>query len=108
MVNLGCSKSKLDVDLKNMNKKIQTKTESYIQFSEEEIEQFGWEPNQKLSITVEDGNIILTPFKKLEIDLNEVAKCDLIELIRISLEEDKSMNEVFEDIIKLFIKNHEE
>jgi bifunctional DNA-binding transcriptional regulator/antitoxin component of YhaV-PrlF toxin-antitoxin module len=91
-----------------MNKKIQTKTESYIQFSEEEIEQFGWEPNQKLSITVEDGNIILTPFKKLEIDLDEFTKDDLIELIALSLEEDKSMNEVFEDIIKLFIKNHEE
>ena len=83
-----------------MNKKI-TETKQYsIEFTEEEIAEFGWEENQKFEVIEnDDGSIILEPYKKMEIDLGDLSKDELIALMNISCEKDISMNDVIRDII---------
>jgi hypothetical protein len=88
-------------------KKIQQQTESFIQFTPEEIESFGWEENQKLTITEEDGTIIMTPHVKMEIDLGEFDRSILEELIHQSCERDVSVNEVIEDVLRGIIEENE-
>lgn len=82
-----------------MIKKIQKQEELFIQFTPEEIESFGWEPNQKFTITEEDGNIILIPHVKVEIDLDEFSKQELIALVDQSCERDVSMNDLIAEIL---------
>jgi bifunctional DNA-binding transcriptional regulator/antitoxin component of YhaV-PrlF toxin-antitoxin module len=91
-----------------MIKKIQEKTESYVQFTPEEIESFGWKENQKLTITEEeDGTIIMRPYTKVEIDLGEFDRNILEELIHQSCERDVSVNEVIEEVLREIIKEND-
>lgn len=82
-----------------MIKKVQEKTELFIEFTPEEIESFGWEENQKLTISEEDGNIILTPHVKVEIDLDEFSKQELMALMNESCDRDISMNDLIAEIL---------
>jgi len=83
-----------------MNKKLIETKQYSIEFTEEEIAEFGWEENQKLEVTEnEDGSIILEPYKKMEIDLEDFTKEQLIALMNISCEKDISMNEVISEIL---------
>ena len=49
------------------HKKVQEKKDLFIQFSEEEIQELGWEENQKLSIKVDEetGAITNKPWVKM-------------------------------------------
>ncbi len=84
-----------------MIKKLREETVHYIQFTEEEISELGFEENQKFEVSCEeDGSILLKPFTKLEIDLEDLPKSTLIHLISESCDKDISMNEVFSDILE--------
>lgn len=83
-----------------MNKKIIETKQYNIQFTEEEMAEFGWEDNQKFEVNEnEDGSIILKPYVKLEIELDNLSKEELIALMDISCEKDISMNDVIRDIL---------
>lgn len=82
-----------------MIKTIQTKTEQYIQFTDEEIEELGWEKGQKFTISEENGAVILQPWKSIEIDLGEFRREALEWLINESCERDVSVGEVIRDVL---------
>lgn len=78
-----------------MNKKLKETKQYSIEFTEEELAEFGWEDNQKIEITEnEDGSILLEPFKKVTIDLDLLDREDLTKIIILSCEMDISTNEV--------------
>lgn len=85
----------------NKTKKVQEKKELYIQFSEEEIQEMGWEENQKLSVKVDEktGQITLQPFVKMELDISDWPKEILEFLIEESCERDISVNEVINEVL---------
>lgn len=85
----------------NKTKKVQEKKELYIQFSEEEIQEIGWEENQKLSVKVDEktGQITLEPFVKMELDISDWPKEILEFLIEESCERDISVNEVINEVL---------
>jgi hypothetical protein len=86
--------------------KIFTKTilptdDVYIQFTDEEIEEFGWEKGQKLEFQAqEDGSFKLIPFKKIELDIEEWPIEFLHSIIKESCEEDISVNDVINNRLK--------
>ena len=52
-------------------KKVLEKKDLYIQFSEEEMQELGWEAGQKLSFKFDEETkaITLEPFVKMELDV---------------------------------------
>jgi hypothetical protein len=90
-------------------KKVLEKKELYIQFSDEEINEIGWEEGQKLSISYdEDTNAIaLKPYVKVDIDMSEWSRELLEFLVSESCRKDVSCNQIVEDVLvsSLNIKN---
>lgn len=82
-------------------KKIQEKKDLFIQFSEEEMQEMGWEEGQKFSFDFDDEtkSITLKPFVKMKIDISEWDREILEFLIRESCDRDVSVNEVINEVL---------
>ena len=81
-------------------KTIKEKKELYIDFTEEEMSDLGWKENQRLSIDVkDDGCIEIKPWKTIELDTESWDPSIYRMLVTLSLEQDKSVNDVIVDII---------
>lgn len=87
-------------------KKVQEKKELYLQFSEEEMQELGWEEGQKLSFKFNEETkaITLEPFVKMEIDISEWPIEILQFLVEESCDRDISVNEVINETLLKFIE----
>jgi hypothetical protein len=90
-------------------KKVQEKKELYIQFSEEEMQELGWEEGQKLSFKFDEETkaITLEPFVKMELDITEWPVEILQFLVGESCEKDISVNEVISNTLEQSLKNYD-
>jgi hypothetical protein len=90
-------------------KKILEKKDLYIQFSEEEIQEMGWEEGQKLSFKFDEETktITLEPFVKMELDITEWPVEILQFLVGESCERDISVNEIINETLLKFIDKNE-
>ena len=86
-------------------KKIQEKKELYIQFSDEEMHELGWEEGQKLSFKFDEETkaITLEPYVKMEIEISEWPREILEFLIQESCDRDISVNEIINETLLKFI-----
>ena len=91
-------------------KKIQEKKELYIQFSEEEMQELGWEEGQKLSFKFDEETkaITLEPFVKMELDISEWDREILEFLVGESCNRDISVNEVINEVLTKSLKNYDD
>jgi hypothetical protein len=90
-------------------KKILEKKDLYIQFSEEEMRELGWEEGQKLSFKFDEETkaITLEPFVKMEIEISEWPREILEFLVGESCDRDISVNEVINETLLKFIDKNE-
>jgi hypothetical protein len=90
-------------------KKVQEKKELYLEFSEEEMEEIGWEEGQKLSLDLDEetGTITLKPFVKMELDIDNWPKELLLFLVQESCEKDISVNEVISNTLEDSLKYYD-
>lgn len=90
-------------------KKVQEKKELYLQFSEEEMQELGWEEGQKLSFKFNEETkaITLEPFVKMEIDISEWPIEILQFLVGESCDRDISVNEVINETLLKFIEKND-
>ena len=90
-------------------KKVQEKKELYLQFSEEEMQELGWEEGQKLSFKFNEETtaITLEPFVKMELDITEWPVEILRFLVGESCERDISVNEIINETLLKFIDKNE-
>ena len=80
----------------------------YLQFTDEEIQELGWEAGQKLEVKQHsDGSIELRPYVKLELDMEEWPRETLEMIIKESLDQDISVNDVINNMLKQSLKNFE-
>jgi hypothetical protein len=90
-------------------KKVLEKKELYIQFSDEEMNEIGWEEGQKLSISYDKdtNSIFLKPYVKVDIDMSEWSRDVLEFIVSESCKKDVSCNQIIEDVLvdSLNIKN---
>lgn len=92
-----------------MNIKLQPSNDSFVQFTEDQMQELNIKQGDKFSITVNDnGSILLAPYKTLEVELGELSREVLESLIQISCEKDISCNEVVSDILRFMIEQHSE
>jgi hypothetical protein len=89
-------------------KKVLEKKEMYIQFSEEEMQELGWKENQKISIELKDGGIMLKPFVSVELEIESWPREILEYLIEQSCEKDISVNDIISDTLKEMINYEKE
>ena len=82
-----------------MKKKLIKEENFLVQFSEEEIQSFGWEKCQKFSVEIKDEGVFLSPYKKVDIDISRFPREVLETLIHKSCEQDVSINEVIEEML---------
>jgi hypothetical protein len=82
-------------------KKVLEKKDLYIQFSEEEMRELGWEEGQKLSFKFDEHTkaITLEPFVKMELDVSEWSREILEFLVGESCERDVSVNEIINEVL---------
>lgn len=90
-------------------KKVLEKKDLYIQFSEEEMQELGWEEGQKLSFKLDEKTkeITLQPFVKMDIDISEWPREILEFLIGESCDKDVSVNEIINETLRKFIDKNE-
>ena len=89
-------------------KKVQEKKELFLQFSEEEMQEMGWEEGQKLSLKFDEETkaITLEPFVKMNIDIGEWDREILEYLVGESCDRDVPVNEIInESLEKMINKN---
>lgn len=87
------------------HKIVKEKRDLYIEFTEEEMAELGWEDNQKLTITADkEGTITIKPWVKVDIDMTGWPKEIYELLVEKSLEEDKTVNQVIVDLIEESVK----
>ena len=81
----------------------------YLQFTDEEIQELGWEAGQKLEVKQhDDGSIELRPYVKLELDMEEWPREILEMIIKESLDQDISVNDVINNLLKESLSNFKE
>ena len=87
-------------------KKVQEKKELFIQFSDEEMTELGWEEGQKLSFKFDEETkaITLEPFVKMELDIDSWPRELLLFLIQESCEKDVSVNDVISNTLEQSLK----
>lgn len=78
---------------------VKEKRDLYIEFSEEEMQELGWKENQKLSLDLEGNGIVIKPWVNVEIDTSNWPKEIFEMLVQMSLEQDKTVNDVIVDLI---------
>ena len=89
-------------------KKVQEKRDVFIQFSEEEVEEMGWEKNQKFSVEITDDNAItFKPYAKMEIEIGEWSREMLEYLVGESCDRDVSVNDIITEVLTQYIKDNE-
>jgi hypothetical protein len=86
-------------------KPVLKKEDYYIQFTDEEMVELNIEPGQKFTCDIVDGALKLTPFAKIELEIGDWSREILEHLIKLSCEQDISVNEVINDALKEIIKN---
>ena len=85
----------------SITKTLQQSTDMIVQFTEDEVAELGLTPNEKLSFKLlEDGSVSLTKYGTMEIELNDLNRDVLEHLIITSCDEDISVNQVIENILK--------
>jgi hypothetical protein len=84
-----------------INKTLKRSEDLYLQFTDEEVKQLNLEPNQKFSvITHDDGSFELRKFVPVEIDLSDWSRETLEMIISKSLDEDITVNEVINNVLR--------
>jgi hypothetical protein len=84
-----------------IKKTLQPTNDLFIQFTDEEIQELGWEAGQRLEVKQhDDGSIELRPFVKVELDIEEWSKDVLLMIIKESLDQDIPVNDVINNLLK--------
>lgn len=86
-------------------KKLKPTNELCVEFSEEELEKLGLSQGDKLSVyPQEDGSILFEKYATMELDTAEWPREILEHLIKMSCEQDISVNDVINDLLLQFIE----
>ena len=83
-----------------MTKVVQQSEDLFIQFTPEELKELGCKVGDKFSCEIEGDSLKLTKHASLELDLTDYPREVLLRLIIKSIEEDISVNEVINNMLK--------
>jgi len=84
------------------HKTVKSRTEYYIEMTDEEKQYAGWKDNQRFECKLQDdGSIFLSPWKEVDLgDISELPREVLEMLVLESLEQDLPVNQIINDLLK--------
>jgi bifunctional DNA-binding transcriptional regulator/antitoxin component of YhaV-PrlF toxin-antitoxin module len=82
--------------------------DAYLQFTEDELLQFGIKQGDKFEVKYQDDGILLQKYKEIEFDIDDLDIHTLKILVLKSFQEDKTCNEVLIDILTEFMDSEKE
>jgi hypothetical protein len=89
--------------MKTISKTVKRSKDLFIEFSEEELSILNIKEGDKFSWRETGEGIILEKFSSLDIDLKDLSRDSLEFLVSASVEEDKSINEIINEILEKFV-----
>jgi hypothetical protein len=89
-----------------MQLEVKTKQVEYIEFSEDQCRELNIKAGDQFSMEVGNGVIKLIPYASLDINLNELSREVLEMLVIRSVEENKTVSEVIQNVIEKFIEEN--
>jgi hypothetical protein len=89
--------------MKTISKTVKRSKDLFIEFSEEELSLLNIKEGDKFSWRETGEGIILEKFSSLDIDLKDLSRDSLEFLVSASVEEDKSINEIINEILEKFV-----
>jgi hypothetical protein len=89
----------------SIKKQIKSKTEYYVDFTDEECEQLNIKQGDKFTIKNSDDGILLERYGTLELDLSDFDRNLLEFIVSESIKKDITVSELIEQIISDFLKN---
>jgi hypothetical protein len=92
----------------NKYKTVKSRTEYYIELTDEERELAGWTENQKFDWKLQDdGSVALIPWKAVDIgDIGDLPRRVLEMLVQESLDKDVPVNLIISDILKQSLEQY--
>jgi bifunctional DNA-binding transcriptional regulator/antitoxin component of YhaV-PrlF toxin-antitoxin module len=84
---------------------IQSK-DAYLQFTEDELLEFGIKQGDKFSVKLQDDGFLLEKYKEIELDLDDLDIHTFKMLVLKSFEEDKTCNQVLIDVLKEYMDSN--
>ena len=84
---------------------IQSK-DAYLQFTEDELLEFGIKQGDKFEVKYQDDGIFLEKYKEIEFDIDDFDVNTLRMLVLRSFQEDKTCNQVLIDVLEEYMDNN--
>jgi len=92
-----------------MKKALLPTNDLYMQFTEDELNELNMAPGDKFDCKIQDdGSIKLEKYVKLELDMAEWSREVLLMIIKESLDQDISVNDVINKLLKKSLENFEQ
>ena len=92
-----------------MKKTLQPTNELFIQFSDEEVQELGLERGQRYEVKLkDDGAVELRPYVKVDLNIEEWSREVLEMIIKKSLDEDISANDVINNLLRESLEQYED
>jgi hypothetical protein len=87
-------------------KKIESNTEYYVKFTDEELKELNIKEGDKFSWDIKEDGILLTKYEKIDLDLSEFSRELLEFIICESNNRDLTISEFIEQILTEKVKNN--
>jgi len=89
-----------------ITKKLLPSKDAYLQFTEDELLEFGIKQGDKFEVKYQDGGILLEKYKEIEFDIDDFDVNTLRMLVLRSFQEDKTCNQVLIDVLEEYMDNN--
>ena len=89
-----------------ITKKLLPSKDAYLQFTEDELLEFGIKEGDKFEVKYQDGGILLEKYKEIEFDIDDFDIQTLKMMVLRSFQEDKTCNQVLIDVLEEYMDNN--
>jgi hypothetical protein len=89
-----------------ITKELLPSKDAYLQFTEDELLEFGIKQGDKFSVKPQDDGFLLEKYKEIELDIDDLDIHTLKMLVLRSFEEDKTCNQVLIDVLEEYMDNN--
>ena len=88
-----------------ITKQLLPSKDAYLQFTEDELLEFGIKQGDKFSVKIQDDGFLLEKYKEIELDLNDLDINTLRMLVLKSFQEDITCNQVLNNVLMEYLDN---
>jgi hypothetical protein len=89
-----------------ITKQLLPSKDAYLQFTEDELLEFGIKQGDKFSVKIQDDGFLLEKYKQIELDIDDFDIDTLKMLVFKSFQEDITCNQVLNNVLQEYLDNN--